>query len=525
MPIQPKSFLKAGEFLVAGDYLRAPNHRYVAVLQGDGNLCVFRGDSPSASYKTGLWHTGITAGGGKFFLILQTDGNLVVYKGTGPGDNKGLLWGSQRTASGGEFFLILQEDGNLCVYVGTDPADQRQLLWDSHRFDAAGRGDISASSTAIDKAIRTLVLGALKQIPKAGALVSGLIGFLWPEPGKDSWAQMRSRIEALINQRLADFKYQEVKDWLNGLKNVLDGYTLALDASRNSSASYITEKYNAAVSHFEAASPHFKTKDYEMLLLPLFAQMANMHLSLLRDGVLHGAEWGWTEKIRKSIDTNLKNLIKTYGDWAQRWYQKSYETFSVPSRGNNKKAWAARNHYVRSMTLQVLDYAFYWPYFDPSAGAPPKLTRELYSDPHGSADATENPLNVDGTVRARLAGLTVWGGNRIDAVQQRFGSDDWGPRQGSSTGGSDHPPGGWTGIIRPDNPVVEVLGFAGEVVGGIILVFKDGTRTHLCGRADGAFYACFLEGHVLSQVYISGKNHFYRVAETIICGFRVEESY
>lgn len=523
MAIQPKSFLQVNQFLGVNDYLRSSNHRYVAVLQADGHFCVYRADTPAADYKTFLWGTGNTAGGGTFFVILQGDGNLVVYRGTGPADNHGLLWNSQRTGAGGEFFLILQDDGNLCVYAGTDPGNARQLIWDSHRFDPAGRGDISSTNTALNKAIRSAVLAGLSKIPEAGGLISGLVGVLWPETGKDTWALMRERIEALINQKLSDFKYQDVKDWLAGLKNVIDGYTQALEASRNHSASYITEKYNAAISHFDAGSPHFTTRDYETLLLPLFAQMANMHLALLRDGVLHGTQWGWTDKIRASIESNLRARIKSYGEWVQRWHQHTCDRFEVPSHGNNKAQWAARNHYVRNITLQVLDIAFYWPYFDPAAGPAPTLTRELYSDPHGSANASENPLSVDASVRARLSGLMIWGGHRIDAVQQRFGTDEWGPRQGSPDGGAHSPPRGWNGLIQAGNPVVEVIGFAGEVVGGLLLVFKDGTRTHLCGKADGALFACFLDGHVLSQIYISGKNHHFGVAETIICGFRLDD--
>ena len=294
MALLPKTFIKTNEFIRVGDYIRSANHRFFAIMQGDGNFCVYRSDIPGASYSAYLWGTANTADGGKFFLVMQGDGNLCVYRGTGPGDQHGLLWDSHRTAAGGEFFAVLQDDGNFCVYAGLNPDDQRQLVWDSHVFDPSGPKDISGENPEINKAIRMAVIAGTKQIPEAGALISGLVGVLWPESGKDTWEQIKGQMEALINKKLADFKYQEVKDFLTGLKNVINDYTQALRDTSNSSASYITEKYNVAFGHFEAASPHFMSKDYEALLLPLLAQMANLHLALLRDGVNYGAGWGWT---------------------------------------------------------------------------------------------------------------------------------------------------------------------------------------------------------------------------------------
>ena len=84
VPVKPTSFIRTNEMLTVGHWLWSENHRYVAVLQTDGNLCVYRGYSPDAEYKQHMWCSDQTADGGKFFLIMQEDGNLCVYKGTGP---------------------------------------------------------------------------------------------------------------------------------------------------------------------------------------------------------------------------------------------------------------------------------------------------------------------------------------------------------------------------------------------------------------------------------------------------------
>lgn len=519
MALKEKSYIKTNEILNVDDYIRSANHKYIAVMQGDGNLSVYRGDTLNARYNAYMWGIGKTEA--PCFAVLQSDGSLCVYKGTGPADNHGLIWSSQRTGTGEDFFAVLQDDGNLCIYAGLDPESQGQLVWDSHRFDSGAHTDTSSVNPALTNAIRMAVIAGTKQIPAAGALVSGLVGILWPESGKDSWIQIKEQIEALINQKLADFKYQDVKERLAGLKSVIAGYIQALADTSNSKASYITEKYNVAIGLFDASSPHFMSKDYEMLLLPMLVQMANLHLALLRDGTIYGRDWGWNEKIQKTQEKNLQDAIKLYGDWVSRWYKKGYDSFPVPQPTDaNKVQWATRNRYVRSMTLQILDIAFYWPYFDPAKGPAPKLTREIYSDPMGSAKASENPINVDGSVKPRLTELAIWAGGRIDAVQQGFGGGELGPRVGNDKGGtcSDVK-------IDANNPVAEVVGFAGEVLEGIALVCKDGSRTHFCGQPHGDFFVCFIEGHVLSQLYISGENRFYGTAEAVVCGFRLADSY
>jgi hypothetical protein len=128
------TFLTTDQFLRTNDYLVSDNGFFFAVMQGDGNFCVYRGTGPEDNHGY-LWGTQKTARGGQFFAIMQGDGNFCVYKGTGPGDNRGYLWGAQKTAPGGQFFAIMQSDGNFCVYRGTGPADNRGYLWCTQAID------------------------------------------------------------------------------------------------------------------------------------------------------------------------------------------------------------------------------------------------------------------------------------------------------------------------------------------------------------------------------------------------------
>ncbi len=324
-----------------------------------------------------------------------------------------------------------------------------------------------------------------------------------------------------------------MKEDLDGIHNVLGDYTQALQHSK-SNPTFISEKYNVALGQFEASQPHFMSKGYEVLLLPLLAQMANLHLALLRDGASFGSGWGWTPDIVRDMKTKLTDAIKSYGDWVTKWYQTGYDQVALPQKGTDPRAggkdlpmiqWAARNKYVRGMTLQVKDSAFYWPYFAPNSGPVPKLTREIYSDPQGIA--VDNPINLDTSVKPSLTELSISGRDRIDAIQQAFGGGPLGARMGNQTGGSNNPPHGWTGSISPSNPVVEASGMAGDIVNAMRLKFKDGSETNLCGGnyPGGSSFAWSFDGEILSQVYITGRSSFYGSSECVIFGFRFEDSY
>lgn len=247
-------------------------------------------------------------------------------------------------------------------------------------------------------AMRETVIVSLSEVPEVGEFIAGLVKILWPED-EDVWAQIKADVEALMDKKLADLEYQNVQDDLRGLQNVIDDYTKETQLKDANSANIAT-KYNIALGQIEQNVPHFQSKGYEVLLLPLFAQMANLHLALLWDGVKSGATWGFTAGEINNQQSLLTGAIAAYVDWAKKWVEEGYNQLSIPQKAEDKThlstlQWAARNKYVRTMTLQVLDFVFYWPYFDPAkrTGVPlPKLTREIYSDPAGFA--ADNPIRL-----------------------------------------------------------------------------------------------------------------------------------
>ena len=110
-----------GQFLSTGDFLVADNRQYFAIMQGDGNLCVYRGSGPGNNQGF-VWGS-VQVGGyaprpGYYLAIMQGDGNLCVYRGgVSP---QGFVWGSVQDGGyppvAGNYLAVMQGDGNLCVY-------------------------------------------------------------------------------------------------------------------------------------------------------------------------------------------------------------------------------------------------------------------------------------------------------------------------------------------------------------------------------------------------------------------------
>ncbi|MCG8460181.1 MAG: hypothetical protein MI919_28185 [Holophagales bacterium] len=118
------SQLSVGQSLEVDDYLVSPSGRYFAILQRDGNFCVYRGNGP-ANQGDFVWGSVQAAGykprNGEYFVIMQDDGNFCQYKGT-PANQGGFVWGTVQVGGyrpkQGAYFAIMQDDGNFCVYEG-----------------------------------------------------------------------------------------------------------------------------------------------------------------------------------------------------------------------------------------------------------------------------------------------------------------------------------------------------------------------------------------------------------------------
>lgn len=95
--------LSTGSALTANQALFSSDGTYKFILQGDGNLVIYRSDGQV------VWSAN-TQGKGGTRLTMQSDGNLVLYTASGSA-----VW-STKTSGTAASRLVMQSDGNLVLY-------------------------------------------------------------------------------------------------------------------------------------------------------------------------------------------------------------------------------------------------------------------------------------------------------------------------------------------------------------------------------------------------------------------------
>ena len=122
--------LENGKSLRQGQGLRSPNNQYAAVLQKDGNFCLYKLD-PSAKYGNQFIKCTMTVGSEDkkgAILTMQQDGNLALYNS----QNKH-LWSTDTYRGGIEkqgWRLIMSDDGNLALVARADPGKNEKPIWE-----------------------------------------------------------------------------------------------------------------------------------------------------------------------------------------------------------------------------------------------------------------------------------------------------------------------------------------------------------------------------------------------------------
>lgn len=113
---EAKTQLEVAQYLMVNDYLVAPDGMSHAVLQQDGNLCVFRGAKPQPGKQASLWCSGSARSKGDYYAMFGADANLCVNRGKAPAANREVstvwCWGDKEVV-GGRY--VLRVDGSALV--------------------------------------------------------------------------------------------------------------------------------------------------------------------------------------------------------------------------------------------------------------------------------------------------------------------------------------------------------------------------------------------------------------------------
>lgn len=157
--------------------------------------------------------------------------------------------------------------------------------------------------------VKAILSWGLGEIPYIGSFLSMLLGLLWPKSQEDVWNEILKKLEKLIDEKIDEAVYSLIKSKLPGLE---EAQALYLQMVKTGDKQVISEQFIASNTVITAASSVFQNPDYEWLLLPLFGIFTHIHISLLREGVIYGKGWGWSEEVHKEYVTLTTTTIAQY---------------------------------------------------------------------------------------------------------------------------------------------------------------------------------------------------------------------
>ncbi|WP_179194194.1 insecticidal delta-endotoxin Cry8Ea1 family protein [Bacillus thuringiensis] len=269
---------------------------------------------------------------------------------------------------------------NYKDYLNMSEGNSVELFGDSQAFNR-----VATAQTGL--AIVGGALGALG-VPFAGE-IAGLFSFIldlfWPSQETDVWEMIMDQVQGLIDQSItANVRSQAIAK-LEGLGRGLEAYQELLVAwleNRNNARtrSLIKQQYVALEQIFTTGLPEFSVQNQEVPLLGVYAQAANLHLLLLRDVSIFGAEWGFEDYEIDVFYNRQMRYTAEYANYCVEWYNKGLDRL----KGTDRISWMKYHQFRREMTLLVLDIVALFPNYDARRyplETEAQLTREVYTDP------------------------------------------------------------------------------------------------------------------------------------------------
>nr|QEU48927.1 insecticidal crystal protein Cry1Ab [Bacillus thuringiensis] len=266
--------------------------------------------------------------------------------------------------------------------------------------EVLGGERIETGYTPIDISLSLTQFLLSEFVPGAG-FVLGLVDIIWGIFGPSQWDAFLVQIEQLINQRIEEFARNQAISRLEGLSNLYQIYAESFreweaDPTNPALREEMRIQFNDMNSALTTAIPLLAVQNYQVPLLSVYVQAANLHLSVLRDVSVFGQRWGFDAATINSRYNDLTRLIGNYTDYAVRWYNTGLERVWGP----DSRDWIRYNQFRRELTLTVLDIVSLFPNYD-SRTYPirtvSQLTREIYTNP-----VLEN---FDGSFRGSAQGI------------------------------------------------------------------------------------------------------------------------
>ncbi|AXY11292.1 hypothetical protein CUC43_32170 (plasmid) [Bacillus thuringiensis LM1212] len=335
-------------------------------------------------------------------------------------------------------------------------------------YTPVGRVDTVLQNIDIGLSVRTalsilqmLLSVSFPALGRAAGLINIIFGFLWGTlAGQSVWERFMKAVESLVNQKITDAVRAKAISELEGVQNALELYQEAADDWNEnpddaSNKERVRRQFTSTNTIIEYAMPSFRVPTFEVPLLTVCAQAANLHLQLLRDAVKFGNEWGMPSEEVEDLYTRLTRRTAEYTDYCVTTYDKglkgAYNLAPNPTDYNKYPYlnpysrdpiygkyytapvdWNLFNDFRRDMTIMVLDIVAVWPTYNPRIytnpyGVQVELSREVYSTVYGrggsdnsSVEAIESQIVRPPHLVTELTTLKIEQGATLDMEQIQY---------------------------------------------------------------------------------------------------------
>ncbi|MDY8164687.1 insecticidal delta-endotoxin Cry8Ea1 family protein [Bacillus thuringiensis] len=195
-------------------------------------------------------------------------------------------------------------------------------------------------------------------------LLKSVFEKLFPTPNPVTMLEILEAVQKLLDERLSQEVHQRITLELEGLQQNITNFLedvedfeglIIIDKLEDGNQPLaIIDSINTLNQLFDNRMPQFRNPSYKVLLLPLYAQAANLHISFLKDVVDNASKWGLTASQIKTYTNRFLDKISEYSNYCIETYQHDFQSkFSQKLQDVLK--------YRNFMTINVLDYTSLWP--------------------------------------------------------------------------------------------------------------------------------------------------------------------
>jgi hypothetical protein len=348
--------------------------------------------------------------------------------------------------------------------------------------------------------LKDLVAGIAGSVPEVGSALKGLVSFLWPAGQSTIFEQMRSYVEALMKELIAQERVIDLDKRLNGIYNNLNDYQAAAPGKQKG------QWFTTVLGNLNDAEPYFLDTRNPEKTLPYFVALGTVTLTMLREQVLFYPEifqeadakraehlTKFREKLKKYLAASRLSRAKamewrlgklrvdhsestTFGiagpstthtytakDTLTGWgASHQYNTLTGGERNAEALAngdLAARRTFVESQFGIELDAfltpSYLWKYLDPEEKEKPSRQKVVFkTGPY--AGHAHKPFNDGG--KGPITRIKVHAGDRLDGVELFYGGVSGGLH--GKVGGAMH----CDVTLEPGEAIVGAYGSHGEVM-------------------------------------------------------------